>query len=398
MLPTVLVLSFAPAPGHAEASREATGWRVTAEPFGLTFLDHGRPVTAEAGGAVAGPGGRLAYQVGGSASSQEGATYHRLTNLISKHGVPGGTAYTVATDEQGRTATVVVTRTPQGARVRWSFTPSSDVTAVFEALTAGPAEHYLGGSSAAHVDLRGRIRGWSPGKEGNEAGDYCQNQEQSASTFYLSSGGYGLHAATDHIGRFAFPGATQVADGPTCARTPSVAAGTPQPYPCPVADEAQPDRVQICVKDSELTYNIFTGSPAGVTTGYYRTVGLPSLPPPGQFAVMKWRDVNADQAQVVDDVMQFKKLDIPLGTIWIDNPWEKQPPGNTRRINGSACTNTGAFDPTFFPDPQAGHARGSTASGPKAAGSSRAPTTSTSRSPRPGRPTSTSSPRSSGWA
>jgi alpha-glucosidase (family GH31 glycosyl hydrolase) len=352
LLPTVLVLSLAPAPGHAEGSRETSGWRVAAEPFGLTFLDHGRPVTAEAGGAVAGPGGRLAYQVGGSASSQEGATYHRLTNLISKRGVPGGTAYTVATDEPGRTATVRVTRTAQGVRVGWSFTPATDVTAVFEALTVGPAEHYLGGSSAAHVDLRGRIRGWSPGKEGNEAGDYCQNQEQSASTFYLSSGGYGLHAATDHIGRFAFPGATQVADGPTCARTPSVAAGTPQPYPCPVAAEAQPDRVQICVKDSELTYNVFTGSPAGVTTGYYRTVGLPSLPPPGQFAVMKWRDVNADQAQVVDDVMQFKKLDIPLGTIWIDNPWEKQPPGNLRRINGSACTNTGAFDPTFFPDAQ----------------------------------------------
>jgi alpha-D-xyloside xylohydrolase len=302
---------------------------------------------------VAGPGGRLAYQVGGSASSQEGASYHRLTDLVSQREVPGGTAYTVATDEPDRTATVVVTRTPQGVRVRWSFTPADDVTLVFEALTAGPAEHYLSGSSAAHMDLRGRIRGWSPGKEGNEAGDYCQNQEQTASTFYLSSGGYGLYAATDHIGRFAFPGATQVADGPLCPNTPRVAAGTPQPYPCPVAAVAQPDRVQICVKDSELTYDIYTGSPAAVTTGYYRTVGLPKLPPPGQFALLKWRDVNADQAQVIADVAEFKRLDIPLGTIWIDNPWERQPPGNTRRINGSACTNSGEFDPRFFPDPQA---------------------------------------------
>ena len=350
LLPLLALLPLAP-PG-AQAAEPSTAWRVSAAPFGLTFLDHGRPVTAEAGGTLAGPGGRLSYQVGGSATSQEGATYHRLTDLVSRHAVRGGTAYTVATDEPGRTATVTVTRTRQGVRVRWSFTPSGDVTAVFEALTAGGGEHYLGGSSAAYVDLRGHIRGWSPGKEGNEAGDYCQNQEQAASTFYLSSGGYGLWADTDHIGRFAFPGATQQSDGPTCASTPKPPSGATPPYACPVAAAAQPDRVQICVKDAGLSYDVYTGSPSTVTSAYYRTVGLPSMPPASQFALMKWRDVNADQAQVLDDVAQMKKLDIPLGTIWIDNPWERQPAGNTHRINGSACTNTGEFDPTFFPDPQ----------------------------------------------
>ena len=362
LLLTAVALALTWAPGHASRAGDTdrtgdtgavTGWRVSGEPFRITFLHHGRPITAQAPGDVAGPGGRLAYQVGGTASSQEGATYHRLTDLIDRRSVPGGTAYTVATDEPSRTATVVVTRTPQGVRVGWSFTPDDDVTLVFDALTAATTEHYLSGSSAAHMDLRGRIRGWSPGKEGNEAGDYCQNQEQTASTFYLSSGGYGLYAATDHIGRFAFPGAVQESDGPNCGRTPRPAAGTPEPYPCPVAATAQPDRVQICVKDRTLTYDVFAGPPAAVTTAYYRTVGLPKLPPPGQFALMKWRDVNADQAQVLDDVSQFKRLDIPLGTIWIDNPWEPQPPGNTRRINGSACTNTGRFDPNFFPDPQA---------------------------------------------
>ncbi|MCO5999916.1 TIM-barrel domain-containing protein [Actinoallomurus rhizosphaericola] len=336
----------------AEPGTTAAAWRVDAAPFGLTFLDHGRPVTAEAGGAVAGPGGRLSYQVGGSVTSQDGATYHRLTDLVSRRPIRGGTAYTVATDEPARTATVTVTRTAQGVRVRWSFSPSSDVTAVFEALTAGGNEHYLGGSSAAYVDLRGHIRGWSPGKEGNEAGDYCQNQEQSASTFYLSSGGYGLWADTDHVGRFAFPGATQQSDGPTCASTPKPPSGAAQPYPCPVAAAAQPDRVQICVKDAGLSYDVYTGSPAAVTSAYHRTVGLPSMPPASEFALMKWRDVNADQAQVLDDVAQLKRLDIPVGTIWIDNPWERQPAGNTHRINGSACTNSGEFDPTFFPDPQ----------------------------------------------
>ncbi|MEV5747344.1 TIM-barrel domain-containing protein [Actinoallomurus sp. NPDC052308] len=271
---------------------------------------------------------------------------HRRTPARLRRRVP------VATDEPARTATVTVTRTAQGVRVRWSVSPSSDVTAVFEALTAGGTEHYLGGSSAAYVDLRGHIRGWSPGKEGNEAGDYCQNQEQSASAFYLSSGGYGLWADTDHVGRFAFPGAAQGSDGPTCAKTPKPPSGAAQPYPCPVAATARPDRVQICVKDAGLSYDVYTGSPAAVTGAYYRTVGLPSMPPASEFALMKWRDVNADQAQVLDDVAQLKRLDIPLGTIGIDNPWERQPAGNTHRINGSACTNSGEFDPTFFPDPQ----------------------------------------------
>ena len=335
--------------GFAAAAR-SLDWIVAPGDFRLTFRSGARTVAAQAPGDLAGPGGLMSYQV---TTADGGTAYHRLTTLRAGRPVPGGTAYTVGTDEPGRTATVTVTRTPQGAHVSWTLTPSTGVTAVFEALGAGPDEHYLSGSSAAYVDLRGHIRGWSPGKEGNEAGDYCQDQEQTASTFYLSSGGYGFHADTDHVGRFAFPGATETADGPTCAKTPSVPKGDPVPQPCPVAATAQDDRVQTCVRDDRLDYDVYGGDPEQVTTAYYRTVGLPSLPPPSQFGVMKWRDVNADQAQVLDDVAEFKKLGIPINTIFVDNPWEQQPAGNTHRINGSACTNSGKFDPTFFPDPQA---------------------------------------------
>src|ERR687895_417945 len=66
LLPAALVLSFTSTPGTADTGPgQATGWRVSAEPFRLTFLDRGRPVTAEAPGAVAGPGGRLAGRGGG---------------------------------------------------------------------------------------------------------------------------------------------------------------------------------------------------------------------------------------------------------------------------------------------------------------------------------------------
>jgi alpha-D-xyloside xylohydrolase len=340
---------------HAPAfGGTATGltWHVTTAPFMLAFFDDGHPLTAEAAGAIAGPGGRLAYQVGGPDTGTT-AVDHRLTDVLSAHSVPGGTEYAVGTGEPGRTATVTVTHTPQGLRVGWTLSPGSGVTAMFEALTAASTEHYLSGSSAAHVDLRGHIRGWSPGKEGREAGEYCQNQEQTASPFYLSSGGYGFDADTSHVGRFAFPGAAPVADGPTCASTPSPASGTPDPQPCPVSDSPYQDRVQICVKAAQLTYDVYGGSPAQVTTAYHRTAGLPGLPPPSEFGLMKWRDVNAGQQQVLDDVTEFKQLGIPIGTIWIDNPWEVQPPGYTIRKNGSACNGSLRFDPTFFPDPKA---------------------------------------------
>jgi hypothetical protein len=314
-------------------------WQVAAHPFRLTFRRDGRTVAAEAPGALAGPGGRLVYQAGSTASSQDGAVFHRVTDLVSSRPVARGTAYAVGTDEPGRTATVTVRRTAEGARVQWSLsTPagSPPVTVVADALSAGADEHYLGASSAAYVDLRGHIRGWSPGKEGHEAGAYCQNQEQSAAPFYLSSAGYGIRVDTTSVGRFAFPGAAPVADDPSCD-TPSVPTGDPVPYPCPVAATPQPDRVQLCLKDDALDYDVYAGSPAEVTSGYYHSVGLPALPPPGQFGVTKWRDVSADQAEVLSDVAQFRQLGIPLNTIFIDNPWEQQPPGNTARVNGSAC-------------------------------------------------------------
>ncbi len=345
-------LGTTPSAGGVAEPAAGLSWQVSKSPFALSFLDDGNALTAEAGADIAGPGGRLAYQVGGPDAGTD-PSYHRLTDLLRQRPVDTGTEYTVATDEPSRMATVVVTHTAQGVRVRWTLSPSTGVTAMLEALTAAGAEHYLSGSSAAYVDLRGHIRGWSPGKEGREAQEYCQNQEQTASSLYLSSAGYGFYAATSHVGRFAFPDAAPAVDGPTCATTPRPASGTPNPQPCPVSNTAFADRVQVCVKASELTCDVYAGSPASVTTAYYRTVGLPSLPPPSQFALLKWRDVNADQQQVLDDVAEFKQLGIPIGSIWIDNPWEQQPPGFLTRRNGSACNGSLRFDPTAFPDPQA---------------------------------------------
>ena len=211
-------LGTTPSAGGVAEPAAGLSWQVSKSPFALSFLDDGNALTAEAGADIAGPGGRLAYQVGGPDAGTD-PSYHRLTDLLRQRPVDTGTEYTVATDEPSRMATVVVTHTAQGVRVRWTLSPSTGVTAMLEALTAAGAEHYLSGSSAAYVDLRGHIRGWSPGKEGREAQEYCQNQEQTASSLYLSSAGYGFYAATSHVGRFAFPDAPPAADGPNRQQT-----------------------------------------------------------------------------------------------------------------------------------------------------------------------------------
>jgi alpha-glucosidase (family GH31 glycosyl hydrolase) len=351
------LVPFAHTSGAAgQDAADPVTWTVAPAPFRLTF-DHGDAVAAEQAPAdTTGPGGRMSYRVGGTCCSATGSSLHHLTDLVSQAPVDGGTAYTVATDEPGRTATVTVTQTPRGAHVSWTFaatTATGSVTTLFEALAAGPDDHYLGGSSAAYVDLRGHVRSWRPGKEGRHADNYCSNQEEVATPFYLSSSGYGFYAETTDVGRFAFPGAVDGGDGPECATTPTVPPGASRPINCPLSATAQSDRVQICVKASELAYDVFAGSPEQVTTDYHRTVGMPALPPPTEFGLIKWRDVSQNQAQVLGDVAQFKTLGIPLSTIFVDNPWELQPASNTTRQNGSACTNSGAFDPRYFPDPKA---------------------------------------------
>src|SRR4051812_26755476 len=347
------LLAFLPAGRAAGEAPASLTWEAQASPFRLTFSQGGKTVTRQAPADITGPGGRMSYRAGGTCCATTGSATYHLTDLISQRAVDQGTEYTVATDEPGRTATVTVTHTAQGAQVHWTLSASDTPVSVLYEAFSDTDGHYLSGSSATSIDLRGKIRGWRPGKEGRHADNYCQNQEEVSTPFFLSSTGFGFYAHTSNTGRFAFPGATTTTDGPECATTPSVPTGATRPLACPVSPTALDDRIQVCVKASELTYDIYAGSPADVTTDYYETVGLPSLPPPSQFGLMKWRDVNANQAQVLDDVAQMRNAGIPLSTIFIDNPWEEQPATNTTRQNGSACTNTGRFDPRFVPDPKA---------------------------------------------
>jgi alpha-glucosidase (family GH31 glycosyl hydrolase) len=305
----------------------SAGWTVDPAPFRITFLNHGRPLLAQADG-------RMAYAVA------DGST-HRVTDLVRTEHGHGATTYVVATDEPGRTARVTLTSTPRGPRVAWQLEPATGVTQVHEAFTGNDAEHFLGGgANFLYTDLRHRVLLNKAHFTGSGSLPSC-NKSGMPSPFFLSSQGYAVFPDTTAIGRIAFPNA--VDDPPHCS--------TSLP-PCPVL-LGQPDRTQLCFKASRLDYEIYAGTPAEVVRAYSAKAGLPTLPPVRQFALTHWRDTVDGQATVIDDVDQLRLRGIPQATEWIDNPWEistKLPEeGQNSRF---ACNGTLTFDPVQFPDPR----------------------------------------------
>jgi alpha-D-xyloside xylohydrolase len=330
----VVAADAATTPAAPDQNGHRLTWQATPSPFRLTFLDGGRPLLGQAAGNVAGPGGRMAYTL------NDGST-HRLTDLVDAKPAVEGTAYTVATDEPGRTATVTVRHTPRGLRVSWSLRPTAGVTQVYESLAGTDAEHFLGGgASALSVDLRHQVVLDKVLFARDKEFDGC-TKSSIASPFFLSSRGYGVFPDTTAIGRLAFPNA--VDSPPDC--------GGSTPPPCPVLT-GQPDRTQLCFKTDHLDYEVYAGAPAEVVRDYTAATGRPGLPPPAEFAPMKWRDTVHGTNEVLEDADQFQRLGIPLGTVWIDNPWELENAPPAQVGAGTSCMGTLRFDPGMFPDPR----------------------------------------------
>ena len=299
------------------AAPSVASWEARSAPFRLLFRDERRRPTAEQiRERGRGPGSSLGYDL-------EDGTSHRLTDLIRSSPVPRGRRYIVGTDEPTRTATVIVQRTSRGLRVAWTFQPAAGVARVYESFAARDGEHFLGGGQqGASVDLRGRAL---------ELKVSYGCGRTIVAPFYLSSAGYGVLFRTSAIGHLQFAGSH---DGPECSE--GIRGKTP---PCPVA--ALPDRIQACFKAQALTYEVYAGSPTEVISAYTAAVGRPRLPPPSQFALIKWRDEVASGAELLDDAARLRRAGIPLGWVIVDNPWEE-----------NRCLGTLTFDPVRFPDPK----------------------------------------------
>jgi alpha-D-xyloside xylohydrolase len=315
------LLAFGISALPATASPELT-WRADVAPFRLQYVHGNRVLTGQASS-------RMTYLLA------DGAV-HRVTDVLSQRQFARGTSYTVGTDEPDRTAHVTVLRTERGLRVSWTFSPSTGVVQVRESLTGDTTEHFLGGGThTMFVDLRGQVLLNKAVFVGASTFGKC-NKNGAPSPFFISNSGYGIYPDTTAIGRLAFPGA---AEDTHC---------DDKPAPCPV-EYGKDDRIQLCFKTDRLDYEVYAGDPARVSESYFARVGRPTLPPPRQFALLKWRDKINHSDEVVEDVVEFQNRGVPLDSVWVDNPWEQSPPG--ARVT-YACIGALAFDDRQFPDAQ----------------------------------------------
>jgi alpha-glucosidase (family GH31 glycosyl hydrolase) len=317
-----VLLGTVAAPAAPPAAPAPVTWSVWPDPFGLAFRSGTRTVASE-GNAVNGPGGRLGYRL------QDGS-FHTLGAVLETEPSPGGARYTVATDEAGRTATVVVRGAGRGADVSLAFEPPTGIKAVFESFRAGSEEHYLGGGELpGPLDLRGQALLIKASKE-------CGHTMPTS--FFASSAGYGVYAETTAVGSLGFPGSD--ASG-LCSAGPEGL--------CPLASGVQV--VQLCVKGATLEYRLFVGTPLEVVSAYTAAVGRPLLPDPSQFELIKWRDIVDGPGALFADIGELRSRGIPIGWVLLDNPWE-----------GDSCYGSMTFDGAHFHDPRgmirALHARG----------------------------------------
>ena len=102
----------------ASGPRPGIAIRVDRNPFRISILRDGKTVVAEDLRA------RLRYQLAGS------GIQHSLTKVVSSH----GDAYTVATNEPGRTAAVTVVARADGARIEVALHPARGVQQVYDAF------------------------------------------------------------------------------------------------------------------------------------------------------------------------------------------------------------------------------------------------------------------------
>ena len=284
--------------GSGSGSDGRLGWKVAAKaPFTLEFTRGGTRLLTDATG-PAGPGSRLSYTLADGSQ-------HTLTSLIGARAVRNGTQYRVRTDEPGRTSTVTVTRARRAVHVAWRLVPANGVSTVYSAFKSDAAsEHFVGtGIDHAGVDLNGQLVqlkvAYSCGRS-------------IVTPFFASSAGYGVFYDTSAVGHMQFRGTH---DGMACNDSNSA-----NPL-CTVVPGA--DRVQACFKASSLDYDVFAGSPTQVVADYRVTAGRMPMPAPSEFAAIKWRDRVSGSSELLADVAQFKRLGIPLGTILLDNPWER---------------------------------------------------------------------------
>jgi alpha-D-xyloside xylohydrolase len=89
-----------------------------------------------------------------------------------------------------------------------------------------------------------------------------------------------------------------------------------------------------------LEFHLFSAERAlDIYKPYYEVAGYPELPAVWTYGPLIWRNENASQAQVLDDIQQIRSRDLATSGIWFDRPYARG-------------VNTFDWNPAKFPAPE----------------------------------------------
>lgn len=239
-----------------------------------------------------------------------GGQWHYATGVGGVR-VAGDTATVEVATDDGLGATLVLRFAADGT-LRGRYAPAATgVDAVSTAWQSPSTEHYFGGGQRfSSLDLRGSaLPLWiSHGPGSNRA----TSTNEIASSFFWCPCGWGLAADSDARGEIVFA----------------------------KSDERR-DAGRITLEDDALDLVWYRGTPAQMLAAQTARAGRPQWTPPDwMWKPMVWQDGDTSTDSVRKLVDGMRARDIPLGAVWLDNPWDA----------GKASFD---FDPARFDDPDA---------------------------------------------
>lgn len=188
---------------------------------------------------------------------------------------------------------------------------TEDPQVVYTAMTmsAAPEEGFYGfGELFDVLDARGTVREMQVQVEASS--ESAVNEVHVPVPFYISTAGYGLFVDERR------PGAFDVA-------------------------ATKLDAVRMVFTSRSATFHVLAGAgPMGLVEKYTDITGKPAHVPFWALAPQWWRNVNRDQAEVLDDANRGRAAGVPSTVVWIDRPW-------------SSYYHDFRFNPAQFPDPPA---------------------------------------------
>jgi alpha-D-xyloside xylohydrolase len=232
------------------------------------------------------------------------------------------TALVLAVDAAGVTARVTIAPAALGCFTLTfgaDSTTSQSVAIMRVRPDADPTEAFYGlGEWGDSVDSRGQLRPMQ--MEADLDSESADNEDHVPVPLIIGSRGWGAFVPSDRAGAFdvARQSATLI----------------------DIAFATAPASTGSTSSDGLVVDLLSADQPLDVLPEYFALAGAPAIPAPWGYGPLLWRDDNASQAQVIDDISQIRTRHLAASGMWFDRPY-------------ATGVETFDFDPTKFDDPPA---------------------------------------------